>query len=970
MNRLNVLSLIATIVLFICPEIYAESKAVSIYDAPVLDKSVPDNFDLPEKYKPSKKSKRISLGFRRSYGVILGDQKGISPIYITEVKKGTIPNNALVVGDVILAVNGKALGKKAAKQYSKGLGEGRKKGFFWFTRWRKGKVERYFMDLGTKSLDLTKTLTPGPSRDWRLGPMGANGWCFHLRTKSGASMDARQIIITSVDKDGPSTNKLQVNDVIIGADDELFAVDARKAIAAVINKAEKKENKGVINLMVFRKDKIIEVTVIIPALGSYSVTAPFKCSKTETIIDNAVAYIKTNEEKLLKPSGWINFINGLGLLATGREDVMPMVKKMAHGGLLKDGEKLSVEKHVSMMCWWWSYKTIFLCEYYLRTGDKAVLSTIEEYATKISMGQSGAGTWGHTYAARANTGYLHGHLGGYGAINQQGLTLMVALPLAVKCGIRNKEVLDAIKRGNDFFSFFIGKGTIPYGDHGAANTWYDDNGKSGAAAVFFDLMDNREGTSFFCDMVLASAPSGREAGHTGHFWSHLWGGIGAAKGGDRALQVFMEEMSHIFTLERQPNGSFAFQGNAGMDGPKGDPKEKWDCTGTRLLQLCVPKRILFITGKETSKETHLTEKRIKEIFKVGSLDVDQQARVNLTQDEIIKLLQDPLPPARAMAAKTLAERNINIVEILIEMLDSKNKYARYGAAEALSKAGFASKTAADKLIKLMQSSGDVNFQTYAIAALINRDKERGLLAVAKPAIPVLMKMALKYSPDDPRKVLQNEIGRALFYNGSAQPRRGLVSEYGLEGIDRSILISVVKEILTNKNGWVRSTMSRLIYPKLTPAERKQLWLDIYKATQVIAPSGIMFASGNRTDGLQLMSKHHVMEGLDLAAWYIRFQKGHGGRSRVPIVLKAIENYGVHAKRIIPELNRHIVFWESKRNKRRAVPADDSANLIRATVKKIEGMSDNPKVKLFSIAAELKTHGIEFPPKPIVVKSDI
>ena len=41
---------------------------------------------------------------------------------------------------------------------------------------------------------------------------------------------------------------------------------------------------------------------------------------------------------------------------------------------------------------------------------------------------------------------------------------MIALPLVEKCGITNPEIKAALKRGNDFFSFFIGKGTIPYGD--------------------------------------------------------------------------------------------------------------------------------------------------------------------------------------------------------------------------------------------------------------------------------------------------------------------------------------------------------------------------------------------------------------------------------------------------------------------------------------------------------------------------
>lgn len=788
--------------------------------------------------------------------------------------------------------------------------------------------------------DLTKGGKADDGRDWRLGPIGANGWCFHQRPNRGASALARQILITKVDDNGPATGKLQLDDVILGASGKKFTRDARKALAEAINDAEK---KGRLNLTVWRKGKAQEVAITLPVLGRYSEAMPFKCAKTDKIIDNACEYMKTRE---IKP-GWLGFVDGLGMLATGREDLMPQVKALAHAAVIP-GEVLSVEKHVSMKCWNWSYKTLFLCEYYLATGDKYVLPTIKEYATKIAMGQSGAGTWGHTYAARENAGHLHGHLGGYGAINQMGLTLMLVLPLAEKCGVKNDEISQAIVRGDNFFSYFIDKGTIPYGDHGAANEWYDDNGKSGSAAIFFDFMGNRKGAQFFSDMVLASSQSGREAGHTGCFWSHLWGGVGAARGGELSLQTYMDDMNWAFTLERQPDGRMVFQGNAGEAGEKGDLKTKWDCTGARLLQLCVPRRKIYLTGKGTPKDTHLTQKRIAQIRSAGRLNVDKDARANLKVSEILALLKDPLPPTRSTGAMALAERELNVVDKLIPMLDSKNRYERYGAAEALSKAGFGNKAAADKLISLMATEKDVTFQTYAIAALINRDKAKGLLAAAKPAIPVLLKMAVEYSPDDPRRVLQHDIGRALFYNGRAQPRRGLLVEYGLEGVDRTLMLPAIREILTNENGWARSTVS-WVYKEFTEDELKQMWGDIYRATKEIAPSGIMFASGVRMAGVKLMAEHRVKEGLDLTAWYVRNQKGHGTGARMPQILKVLLQYGAHAKSVIPELKTYAAYWETKRNKRRQPSPKDLHTQVLDTIKKIEAIEGPPKDKLISIS---------------------
>lgn len=978
-------------------------SAADIYTPPALDETLPPTLDLPEDFQPPAKGRREYFGFRRMSAVVLEKQGGTTPFCVTQSSPHIIAGDPLQVGDVVFAINGKPLVDNPIRHFRKILDQGKKTtGLIWISRWRpstdstgspqaklgtgKGTVEQIMIDLGTKPLDLTRTGKPGNTRDWALGPIGVNGWGFSRNTANGASQLARQLIVTRVDPTGPAAGTLKLGDVILGVHGKKFSDDARKVLAAAINEAEKEENGGKLNLQVWRpldaaqggEGTQMTVMVSLPVMGTYSETAPYDCPKTDTIIDNAVEHMKRNKDTLLKPDVWISYINGLGLMATGREDILPLVRELAHGSLLKDGETLSIEKHVGMMCWRWSYKTLFLTEYHLLTGDKTVLPTIDEYATKIAMGQSGAGTWGHTYAAIENVGALHGPLGGYGAINQQGLTLMIDLPLAVKCGIKNQEVLDAIQRGNEFFSYFIGRGTIPYGDHGPANSWYDDNGKSGAAAIFFDLMDNRQGAQFFSDMVLGSTPSGREAGHTGHFWSHLWGGIGAARGGDKSLRVFMKEMDYIFTLERQHDGRMVFQGNVGEAGDIGKPKDKWDSTGSRLLQLCVPRRVLYITGRSPSgdnfilrsepattsdvnrksdeitgkgprRDTHLKDDRINQILAAGRLDIDADGRAGLTVERILELLRDPLPPTRSIGAKTLAEQDLNIVDQLIPMLDSENRYARYGAAEALCKAGFGNKAAADKLIELMATDKDITFRNYAIDALINRDEKRGLLTVSRPAIPVLLKMAVERSPDDPRGVLQQRVALALFYNGNAQPRRGLLFKYGLESADRSLLLPAIRAILTNQNGGTRS-LTGWTFAQLTPDEMERLWADLYKSSRYIAPSGIMFSAGIRAAGLKIMADYHIAEGLDLAIWHILHNRGHGS-VRVPDALAAIEKYGAHAKRIIPRLEECHAYWLERDGRRKNETSPST--LIRKAINRIKALPDAADFELVSIADEIK-----------------
>jgi hypothetical protein len=50
---------------------------------------------------------------------------------------------------------------------------------------------------------------------------------------------------------------------------------------------------------------------------------------------------------------------------------------------------------------------------------------------------------------------------------------------------------------------------------------------------------------------------------------------------------------------------------------------------------------------------------------------------------------------------------------------------------------------------------------------------------------------------------------------------------------------------------------------LTDLQLEPLWDTILKSVRVGAPSGIMFSFGVRTDGLTVLAKHQIKEGLDL-----------------------------------------------------------------------------------------------------------
>ena len=93
------------------------------------------------------------------------------------------------------------------------------------------------------------------------------------------------------------------------------------------------------------------------------------------------------------------------------------------------------------------------------------LPAIEAYTVCIARGQGKYGTWGHGLFGPGRDGELHGPVPPYGPVNQAGLPCFVSMVLAQKCGVRDPELGPAIARSNRFFSYYAGKGFIPYGEH-------------------------------------------------------------------------------------------------------------------------------------------------------------------------------------------------------------------------------------------------------------------------------------------------------------------------------------------------------------------------------------------------------------------------------------------------------------------------------------------------------------------------
>ena len=126
--------------------------------------------------------------------------------------------------------------------------------------------------------------------------------------------------------------------------------------------------------------------------------------------------------------------------------------------------------------------------------------------------------------------------------------------------------------------------------------------------MLFDAQEDLAGARFFARMTVASYGE-RERGHTGNYFSYLWGAPGAARAGPNAAAAFLLEQRWFYDLNRSHDGRFRYQGGAASRGAE-HKYGNWDCTGAFLLSYLLPQGRLFVTGKGARPEVALDDREL------------------------------------------------------------------------------------------------------------------------------------------------------------------------------------------------------------------------------------------------------------------------------------------------------------------------------------------------------------------------
>jgi HEAT repeats len=267
---------------------------------------------------------------------------------------------------------------------------------------------------------------------------------------------------------------------------------------------------------------------------------------------------------------------------------------------------------------------------------------------------------------------------------------------------------------------------------------------------------------------------------------------------------------------------------------------------------------------------------------------------------------------------------------LLSLLESPALEARYGACQALAALGKRAAPAVEALRKSLTQE-DLWLRVKAAEALAR------IGPPALPAAPQLLELlATVDEANDPRGMLQRYLSFALF-----DDHGGLLCR-SLDGIDLEALHRAVRAGLENQDGRARGSL-RSVYRNLTYEQIKPLLPAIHQAVVEPAPSGEMFADTIRVEGLQLLAKHGVRDGIEACVSYTRHQNPWDSQERTPELMKVLLSYGTHAKSVLPELVKIADYFEKDEPNFPEELMARKAKCVRETIAAIKASNLTPQL---------------------------
>ena len=615
----------------------------------------------------------------------------------------------------------------------------------------------------------------------------------------------------------------------------------------------------------------LEVELKLRVMPPYSDTSPYNCPKSKQILEDAW---KVLEAKFVKDpqkprSGRGGILEAMALVASGKPEHREIVRQWVRspkspwkpptepiGAMFEPGYR----GYKGYQSWHKGFNGLNCALYYEATGDEYVLPALRKFAIETAMGQSGGGSWGHTFAYPSfNGGELHRMNPGYGALNAAGNRCFFLITLAQKLGVQHPEIDAAVARAQRFFSSYIDQGCIPYGDHGAYPS-DDSNGKNTGVAFSLNLLGDTYGAKYFA-MMSSHCAFTRRGGH-GHDYHGNWSFWAANLCGPEVRILGERNMRWRRTLCRQHDGSFAYNSPTGTYGALRDP------TATAVLTYSVPLQQTLITGKNPNEALYPSKRELNHLLAsaYGQFNDDKLKELAGTpwkerdNDALFELLDMFMPRTRARVAQELGTRyqagEKDIAGKLITLMGHESP--RYRASAVLGLAACGKDTALPVLSKMSALLEDPNDMVRISAA-----RAISKVTTTKETQEAMLQATIA----EPKAVAPNSVGNStqkiLFANETL-----LASNPFGAGFDDKLVHQALEKVIeldpvhgtfmaSRAKVWSRETVVRLAGPLTFAAEEEQV------ADQMFA---------NRSAPAQaILNQHGFLEGILASAHRIRKQ---------------------------------------------------------------------------------------------------
>lgn len=837
--------------------------------------------------------------------------------------------------------------------------------------------------------DLTNGGVPGDTISFNMGPTGARGWAYHVREDTSLS---RQIQIKSVAPNSPAAGILLMDDVVLGANGTGaepvdFTSDARKALADAINDAEAR-NPATLKLVIWRANARSTVTLALQTMGAYSANAPYgNCPKSALILQQGLQAIMSPGSEsagrysfgtlaLLAANNPADTANNPARLSRAQSEARALIPTPAVMQQMMSDERDAT----SMITWQRGHTLVVLAEYYLLTRDDPNLATdtdvlpaIEAYAVNIARNSSLFGTMGHIFANKNPDGSDNGPMGGvYGPVNSSGMPCFLGLLLARECGINHGSIAPAIDRMSRFYSYYAGRGAIPYGEHEAYWQRHESNGKSGLAAICFHLLGNRVEEGKFNAKMAVAATTEREMGHTGAFFNYLWSPLGAAAGGEEAAAAHFRGIRWMLDLSRRWDGKFEYDCLNGEGPNSGATYNDFRMSTAALLTYALPLRQLRITGKNHDSSRFLAFTDVNE-----ATAVDGYNPVPRATSELISDLGNWSPMVQRRAAEQLAARSIDTATLnqITALANDPNGTSRIGACFTLGKISnnsTANARAATLAALLTDPENHVRFMAAEAMRYLPDSARLTQLNAILAAAASTAKPLIPFDEEDPLQFAHGRLAMLLFYSGNAYGPKGVIWGSKINSptvIDRNLLYPAIRAVAANPVGQARSCLTET-YRNLTAADVNALAGPIVESVRFGAPSDKMFNGGVRMGGLDALEKFDIAEGVPLSMIYMVDDTRGDAYTYGMNVLK---KYAGGSKTVTPD-PKVVEFCQSLLGTAHAVAAQDVINTIAADANPVpltpfknilSATADAPSLNLPASQTMLRANAIDLAEGDIV-----